>query len=74
MKTTHDCYEERRIYTDGDIEVSINHIRLEAPVWWRFDYDNGPGWQNAGLQSADMPMDEQQVIAKIREHLDLDED
>lgn len=73
MKTTYDCNEGRRIYTDGDIEVSVNHIRPEAPVWWRFDYDDGLGWQNTGLRSADMPMIEQQVIEKVREQMGLDD-
>ena len=70
MTTTRDCNAERTIYRDAEIEVSVNHIRPEAPVWWRYDYHD-EGWQQAGLQTADLGAD---PLSDVRAQMDLDEE
>ena len=71
--TTSDCDEERTVYTDGEIEVSVNHIRPEAPVWWRFTY-HPDDWQSFWLQSGDMPRNEGGVIASVRAYYSMDDE
>lgn len=73
MTTTRDCDEERTIYTDGEIEVSVNHIRPEAPVWWRFVY-HPDDWQRFWLQSGDMPHNKGGVIASVRAYYSMDDE
>ena len=73
MTTSQDCDAERTIYRDSDIEVSVNHIRPEAPVWWRYVYHD-EDWQSFWLQSGDMPHHEGAVIATVRAYYDMDKD
>lgn len=71
MQTTYDCDAERTIYRDSDIEVSVNHIRPEAPVWWRYVGNSDEDWQHFWLQSGDMPNHEGAVIASVRAYYDM---
>lgn len=69
MTASHDCDAERTIYADSEIEVSVNHTRPEAPVWWRYVYRD-EDWQHAGLQTADLGND---PLSDVRAQMDLDE-
>ena len=64
--------EEERCYRDRNIEVRVNHLRPEDPVWWRAT-NSEDDWQHAGLQSADVPFDEAGVLSEVRRQLGLDE-
>lgn len=67
---TLDSAGERRILSDGEIDVSINFVRAEAPVWWRWEGE--AEFRDLGVQTADMPITDPQVIAAVRLQLDLD--
>lgn len=64
--------EEERCYRDRDINVRVNHLRPEDPVWWRAT-NSADDWQHAGLQSADVPFDEAGVLSVVRRQLGLAE-
>ncbi|WP_455233543.1 hypothetical protein [Geopseudomonas aromaticivorans] len=72
LQTTQDCDEERDVFGDGEIEISVNRTRPEAPVWWRW-VEEDQEYRPIALQTADLPTTEAQVIAFIRIQLDLDQ-
>lgn len=69
-----DCPAERCVFSDGEIVVSVNPFRAEAPVFWRWlDTDEQDHWRDLPLQTADLPLTDEQRVEFVRLHADVDD-
>jgi len=67
-----DCSEERDTLTDGEIEISINRVRPEAPVWWRWACADE--WQGLPFQTADLNPSDEYALRTVRDWLAIDDE
>lgn len=66
-----DCDDERDEFGDGEIVISVNCHRPEAPVWWRWEDEDD--WRHLPIQSADLPLSNESRLAIVRLHADIDD-
>ncbi len=78
---TQDSASDRDEISDGEIVVSLNPYRGDAPVYWRWldadDADNRAdgqiNWRHIPFCTADLPLDDAGKVAFVRFQADVDE-